>query len=147
MDPNAFMSDYAREACASSGCDPAKLSLVEGVAEAMPFENDCFDTVVCTLTLCSVPDPLAALSEMRRVLRPGGALVFVEHVQAFDSSLLRLQQSLLDPLQQALADGCHLTRDTGRLLEAQDWQSLEIDRLKIAGAALISPHVAGVGVV
>lgn len=147
LDPNSFMADYAFEACINAGGDPAKLSMVEGVAEAMQFDDSSFDTVVCTLTLCSVPDPLAALSEMRRVLRPGGALIFVEHVKAFDRGLLRLQQGLLDPLQQALADGCHLTRDTGALIRAQEWQSLELDRFSIAGASLISPHIAGIGVV
>lgn len=147
LDPNSFMADYALEACVNAGCEPEKLSVVEGVAEAMPFDDGSFDTVVCTLTLCSVPDPGAALSEMRRVLRPGGALIFVEHVEAFDRGLLRLQQGLLDPLQQAVADGCHLTRDTGGLLTAQPWQSLELERFSVAGASLISPHIAGVGVV
>lgn len=140
------MAEYAVQACEAAEGDPAKLSFVEGVAEAMPFPDMSFDTAVCTLTLCSVPDPLAALSEMRRVLRPGGALIFVEHVQAIDRGL-RLQQVVFDPLQRALADGCHLTRDTAALLEAQEWQSLEIDRFKVAGASLISPHIAGVAVI
>ena len=140
------MTDYAVKACQAAGCDPARLSLVEGVAEAMPFPNNCFDTAVCTLTLCSVPDPPAALSEIRRVLRPGGALVFIEHVQAFNPGLLRLQQALFDPLQRALADGCHLARDTASLLEAQQWHTLKLDRFNISGASLISPHIAGVAV-
>eukprot|EP00892_Ulva_mutabilis_P007416 jgi/Ulvmu1/5046/UM021_0063.1 len=147
LDPNSYMAGYAVQACQAADCDPTKLSFVEGFAESMPFPEASFDTVVCTLTLCSVLDPPAALSEMRRVLRPGGALLFIEHVKAFDSGVLRLQQAVLDPLQRALADGCHLTRDTAALLEMQEWQSLQLDRFSVSGASLISPHIAGVAVI
>lgn len=94
---------------------------VGGVAEELPFESGSFDAVVSTLVLCSVRDPAAALREVSRVLRPGGKFVFVEHIHAPEEGLsilgLRQQQDLLDPLQQQLADGCHLTRETGRLIK------------------------------
>ena len=90
--------------------------LVRGVAEELPFPDEAFDAVVATLVLCSVADPGRCLSEVRRVLRPGGSFVFVEHVLGEQSSLLRLQHLALSPLQEVLADGCHLNRATDELL-------------------------------
>ncbi|CAM9747440.1 unnamed protein product, partial [Scytosiphon promiscuus] len=96
------------------------LSGIGGVAEELPFESGSFDAVVSTLVFCSVRDPAAALREVSRVLRPGGKFLFVEHIHAPEEGLsilgLRQQQDLLDPLQQQLADGCHLTRETGRMI-------------------------------
>eukprot|EP00904_Undaria_pinnatifida_P005424 jgi/Undpi1/2010/HiC_scaffold_12.g05397.m2 len=94
---------------------------VGGVAEDLPFASGSFDAVVSTLVFCSVQDPSLALREVSRVLRPGGKFLFVEHVHAQEEGLsilgLRQQQDLLDPLQQQVADGCHLTRETDRLIK------------------------------
>lgn len=68
--------------------------------------------------LCSVPQPKAVLSELMRVLKPGGQLLLIEHVIAPQPSLLQLQQRLMDPVQQLLADNCHLTRDTAAIVRA-----------------------------
>ncbi|MDE2607794.1 MAG: class I SAM-dependent methyltransferase [Burkholderiales bacterium] len=84
-------------------------------ADRLPFEAGSFDTVVCTYTLCTVPDPQAALAEMRRVLRPGGTLLFAEHGLAPDAAVARWQHRL-EPLWARLAGGCHLTRDVPFLL-------------------------------
>ncbi|CAM9475020.1 unnamed protein product [Ectocarpus sp. 8 AP-2014] len=106
---------------------------VGGIAEELPFESGSFDAVVSTLVFCSVRDPAAALREVSRVLRPGGKFLFVEHVHAPDEGLsilgLRQQQELLDPLQQLLADGCHLTRETGRLIRDSAGESPSRNRL------------------
>jgi len=89
------------------------------VAEQPPFADASFDIVVATNVLCSVQDVAAALAQIRRVLKPGGRYVFVEHIAAPPSNLpLRSAQALLDPLQAALADNCHFMRDPLPLLEA-----------------------------
>ena len=80
-------------------------------------ENARFDSIVCTFTLCTIPDAVAALREMRRVLKPGGKLLFSEHGLAPDASVVRWQNRLT-PLWKPLAGGCHLNRDIPALLEA-----------------------------
>lgn len=84
-------------------------------AERIEAQDRSFDTVVSTFTLCTIPDPAAALREMRRVLKPGGALLFCEHGRAPDASV-RYWQDQLTPLWKPLAGGCHLNRDIPALL-------------------------------
>jgi ubiquinone/menaquinone biosynthesis C-methylase UbiE len=79
-------------------------------------EDASYDAALCTFTLCTIPDPLAALAEVRRVVRPGGTLHFLEHGLSPDRGVARWQRRL-DPLQQRVAGGCHLTRDAGALVE------------------------------
>lgn len=141
------MQPLAQQACTDAGFDEGQLRVVEGLAESMPFPDATFDTVVCTLTLCSVESPEESVREMRRVLQPGGQLVFLEHVKDPSFGVLRLQQALLDPLQQALADGCHLSRDTAATLQGEAWSSFELKSFRVEGASLISPHIRGVAVV
>lgn len=92
-------------------------SVVQAPAERLPFADASADTVAFTLVLCTVPDPAAALAEAARVLRPGGKLLFVEHVRAADPGLARWQDRLEKPWR-FLADGCHCNRDTVSLIEA-----------------------------
>ena len=84
-------------------------------AEALPVEDDSFDTVVATLVLCTVADPATALAEIRRVLRPGGALLFTEHVRADDPRLARWQDRLHGAWR-GFADGCNCNRATLELV-------------------------------
>lgn len=93
------------------------VSVVQASAEALPFEDDSFDTAVFTLVLCTVPNPAAALAEAARVLKPSGRLLFVEHVRAEDPGLARWQDRLETPWR-FLADGCHCNRDTVATIEA-----------------------------
>jgi ubiquinone/menaquinone biosynthesis C-methylase UbiE len=102
------------------------VELVEGSAEALPFADASVDTVVTTWTLCTIPDVAAALAEMRRVLRPGGALLFVEHGRAPEPNVARWQDRL-DPLWSRLAGGCHLNRPIDRLLREAGFH---VDRLR-----------------
>ena len=91
-----------------------KATIVDARAERLPFDDASFDAVVSTLVLCSVPDQAVALAEVRRVLRPGGRLVFLEHVAADptrEPGPVRWQRRL-DPVWTRLCGGCHLTRDT-----------------------------------
>lgn len=95
--------------------------------------------------LCSVDSVEASLKEVRRVLKPGGKLLYVEHVYAPGSKLLlRLTQQVLNPLQQLLADGCHLTRDPVPLFGAAGLHAADVKRFEMEGEGPIAPHVAGI---
>lgn len=112
VDPAAQMHALARKRSRKLGL-PVELVQVSG--EALPLQSASFDCVVCTFTLCSIPDPAAALREMRRVLRPGGKLYFAEHGAAPDAPVARRQKAM-EPYWSKLAGGCHLTREVPRLL-------------------------------
>ena len=92
---------------ASRSAPPVKF--IEGSAEAIPLEDKSIDTVVTTWTLCTIPDAVGALTEMRRVLKPGGTLLFAEHGTAPDIAV-RSWQDRLTPLWKRIAGGCHLNR-------------------------------------
>lgn len=97
--------------------DAGKQGVVtRAAAETLPFENDSFDTVVCTLVLCTVEDPERALSEVARVLRPGGQLLFIEHVRAEDAKLARWQDRL-SGIWRKIGHGCNPNRATATLIE------------------------------
>jgi ubiquinone/menaquinone biosynthesis C-methylase UbiE len=112
LDPALQLHPLARERIAQSGLD---VDLVGLSAEQIPLPDASFDTVLITYTLCTIPDPLAALKEMRRVLAPHGRLLFCEHGRAPDASVQRWQDRL-QPLWGPLAGGCHLGRDIPALL-------------------------------
>jgi len=102
------------------------VELMEAVSERLPFDDESVDTVVTTWTLCSVGQPADALREARRVLRPGGTLLFVEHGRAPDAGV-RWWQDTLTPAWKHIAGGCHLNRRIDGLVEAAGFR---IDRLK-----------------
>lgn len=145
VDPNEYMWPYAMAKASINGID---LHLVEGVCEKLPLEDKSYDFVIMTLTLCSVQNPSQAVSEILRVLKPGGTLIFIEHVLADPSRpIFRAAQRLLNPLQVALADGCHLNRDTARILQAAKepgFSEIKYDEFDIGGVLNpIRPHIAG----
>ena len=107
------------------------VTLARAVAEALPFADASFDTVVGTLVFCSVSDPIAALSEVRRVLRPNGTLHLFEHVRAPQPWLAWVQDRLSGPWEQ-WSGGCHVNRDTVGLLQAAGF-GLQRFRLRFAG--------------
>ena len=144
VDPNPAMLKYAATAAQTAKLKSDQVHFQAGVVEDLPCKSGSFDCVVCTLTLCSVDEPENALKGITRVLRPGGKLLFIEHVQAFEPGRLRTAQRLLDPLQQLLADGCHLTRRTGDIIADAGFANVDLRRLQVPGASLISPHVWGV---
>lgn len=91
--------------------------VTDASAEGLPFADGSFDTAIFTLVLCTVPNPERALAEAARVLRPGGKLLFLEHVRAEDAGLARWQDRLEKPWR-FLGDGCHCNRDTVATIEA-----------------------------
>jgi SAM-dependent methyltransferase len=92
--------------------------------QVLPFADDSFDSALSTWTLCTIPDPAAALRELRRVLRPGGTLHFLEHGLAPDAAVQRWQRRL-EPVQKRLVGGCHLTRQVLPLLAAAGFDVVE----------------------
>ena len=107
--------------------------------QLLPFADDSFDAALCTWTLCTIPDPAAALRELRRVLKAGGTLRFLEHGLAPDEPVRRWQRRL-DPVQKRIAGGCHFTRPIVDLLMTAGFTIKELDVFyekgtsKIAGA-------------
>jgi len=112
IDPSPRLLSIARRRAAASGI-PVELLL--GSATAIPLADDAVDTVVMTWTLCSIPDPLAALREMRRVLKPEGNLCFVEHGLSPEPGVERWQHRLT-PAWRRMAGGCHLDRKMDDLI-------------------------------
>ena len=98
---------------------PVEISGLDG--QALPFEDASADAVLCTWSLCSIPDPVQAAREVRRVLRPGGQLHFAEHGKAPDAGVLTWQRRL-NPVQKRFAAGCHLDRDIPAILAAAGLQ-------------------------
>ena len=122
----------------------ANVEVVEAGAEALPFGDGEFDTVTATLVLCTVPDPRAALSEVARVLKPGGQLLFMEHVRA-DSPRRARWQDRLNPVQNALFGGCNLNRATADTIEFSPLRLEELrrDRMPRIGGPLVEPMIVG----
>lgn len=106
--------------------------------EEIPLQDDSVDCIVMTYSLCTIPDPLAALAGMRRVLRSGGRLLFVEHGRAPDIGVLRWQDRL-DRIWGRIAGGCHLNRDIPSLLEAGGFCSYDLQSMYLPG----TPRFAG----
>lgn len=101
-------------------------TLLAGSAEAIPLSSASIDTIVTTWTLCSVPEVDLALAEMRRVLRPGGRLLFVEHGRAAGAKM-RWLQDRLTPAWRRIAGGCHLNRPMDRLIAGAGFEIEKID--------------------
>jgi len=125
------------------GAAHVPVDIEEASAEALPFADGSFDTVVSTLVLCTVPHPDRMLSEVRRVLRPGGHYLFIEHGGADDERLAHWQRRL-NPVWKVFAGGCQLTRNVEVLTRAAGFtlEELEVHRPKRTGP--IKPFRVGV---
>ena len=109
LDPSPELLAMSRDAAAARGM---AADIQGGVGEAMPFADARFDTVVTTFTLCSVADQAAVLREIRRVLKPGGTALFLEHGAAPDAGVARWQRRI-EPVWKRIGGNCHLTRPIG----------------------------------
>jgi ubiquinone/menaquinone biosynthesis C-methylase UbiE len=140
-EPFGPMAARLRERVRRAGRDDA---VVEVGAERLPFATDSFDTVVVTLVLCTVEQPAVALSEIARVLRPGGSFLFLEHVRSQDPGLARWQDRLHRPWH-LFGHGCHCNRDTLAAIEASPLVGAVTSRGDIPKVpALVRPRLEGV---
>lgn len=120
-----------------------QVGVIDAGAEYLPFPNETFNAVVSTLVLCSVDDPPSALSEVHRVLKPGGTFAFIEHVAAEDRPRREKWQRRIEPVWKRIADNCHLTRDTATAIEEAGFD-VSIEHVKVPKAApFIRPAIRG----
>ena len=138
VDPALQMHPLAKRRSARAGIEVALVGLS---AERLPLPDESFDTVVCTYTLCSIPDPMAALHEVRRLLKPGGRFLFCEHGRASHASLAQWQQRI-EPWWKSLAGGCHLTRDVPLLLRDAGLNA-QVEQGYIGGPRVLTYHYWG----
>lgn len=136
-EPEAPMARRLRE---RAGPDA---EVVEAGAEALPFADGSFDTVVCTLVLCTVPDVAASLAEIARVLRPGGQVLVAEHVRSGDADVAKWQDRVT-PAWRFVARGCHPNRDTAAALRAAGF-TVDVEPGRLPKAPKIArPMIVGV---
>lgn len=139
-EPFEPMARRLRERLADSG---REAEVVGAGAEQLPFPDAAFDTVVSTLVLCTVDDPAASLAEIGRVLRPGGRLLFCEHVRSDDPGLARWQDRLERPWG-FIGHGCHPNRDTVTAIASSPLELEEVERGTLPKAVPIArPLVVG----
>ena len=117
------------------------LEFIQGSAESMPLPDEEFDTVLMTFSLCTIPDAQTALQEMRRVLKPGGRLIFCEHGEAPDASVARWQQRI-NPIWRKLLGGCNLNRPIVRWISDAGFSIGALDQMYLPG----TPRIAGFNV-
>jgi ubiquinone/menaquinone biosynthesis C-methylase UbiE len=144
VEPEPYLRARAEEKAARAS---VPVSVVDGLADALPVEDGWADLVAVSLVLCSVPDQAAALREAHRALMPGGELRFFEHVIADTPKLARLQR-LVDRSRvwSFLFGGCHTARDTGAAIEAAGFTLESYRRVSVRPcplAAPVSPHLVG----
>jgi ubiquinone/menaquinone biosynthesis C-methylase UbiE len=128
---------------------PVPVTVIAGRAEQLPAGDGSFDHVVATLMLCSVGDLAAALAEMRRVLRPGGQLRFMEHVLAGSASLRRMQRLADATCWPACFGGCHASRDPVTAIAAAGFEITGLQRYRMPEVSLpwpTAPHARGIAV-
>lgn len=135
VEPDRYLREKAVAAAGKAG---PRIEVTDGTAENLPAEDGAFDAVVMSLVLCSV-DQAAALSEARRVLKPGGALHFLEHVRAGTPGLARVQRAVDATVWPLLFGGCHTSRDTVQAMEDAGFTVTQLEQFRFPESGLPSP--------
>jgi SAM-dependent methyltransferase len=143
-EPDPHMAKRLRARLAAEPPGTATVEVADVPAESLPFDDASFDTVVGTLVFCTVEDPDLAAAEAHRVLKPGGRLLFIEHVRDDEGTGRARWQDRLERPWGWVAGGCHPNRDTGRLLAAT-FGEVAVDRREFpgTGTALVKPLISG----
>jgi SAM-dependent methyltransferase len=143
VEPNPHAHDALRRNAARYGID---LEIREERAESTGLASASVDAVICTLVLCTVEDQAAALAEVHRILRPGGRLVFIEHVGSGPGPLRAMQRLLRRPWRYVF-DGCCLDRDTAAAIAATGFTDVRIEQYRLGGVFVpVWPQISGVAV-
>ncbi len=142
IEPNPFMHPYLKEKAQDWG---GTIDLRSRPLESADIADESIDVVISTLVICSVPHLSETLESIRRVLRPGGQFLFIEHVAAPEGSLLRVVQNGIRPVWAWIGDGCQSNRETGNAIKQAGFSSVTYE--DFAGPvpiAIVRPHICGV---
>jgi ubiquinone/menaquinone biosynthesis C-methylase UbiE len=147
IDPNDSMRAYAEENLKDvqlANDREIDLRFRHGVGEALPLEDGSVDALISTLTLCSVRDPEQTMKEIKRVLKPGGKFLFLEHVLSESDPKFAALQEKLTPMQIQVADGCHLNRRTLETIQNAGFKRVDAEYYELDGFWVIAPQVCGI---
>ena len=142
VEPNPYMHPYLRRAGNAAGIE---VDVRQNQAETMDLADRFADVVVTTAVLCSVHDQARTLQEIRRVLKPGGQFVFLEHVGADRTTSLRKVQGLVRPFWRCIADGCDPARDTGEAIIGAGFKPIHFENFTLP-LGPVATHIAGTAV-
>ena len=140
VDPSAELNVMARERAARIN---KRVNVLGVSGESIPADDRTFDTIVCTWTLCTIPNPYRAVAEMRRVLKRGGELFFVEHGRADDPGIVKWQ-ARIEPFWKLVAGGCHLTRRADEMLKDAGFEIVEKSTGYVPGPRIATFMIHGV---
>jgi ubiquinone/menaquinone biosynthesis C-methylase UbiE len=141
VEPEDYLRDRAREAASASR---VRVTIVDAVADQLPFPDESFDAAVASLVLCSVPDQAAALTELRRILTRAGELRFYEHVRPSNPRTAALWQRFDDwNIYPRIAGGCHAARDTEGAIRAAGFAIESCRHFAFKGGPVTAPHILG----
>ena len=141
IEPNPYMHPYLEKEAQKHGL--SQIKLLQGTAEDLPIEDESIDTVVSTHVLCSVKDLHCSLQEIKRILKPGGNFIFIEHVAGECGTWTRRVQDGIEPVWKIIFDNCHPNRETWKSLADSGWEIVSYQQFHIS-FPIVSPHIAGI---